>query len=141
MANGESTVRGLVEASAERVGATRRLVGDDRDASPAASARVQTRSGLLGRSVTCFQPVRTVLTTERVGATVVTTCDQAATPYRRLLGAVVLTAPARLALDDRGRRLNPVHLRSQIDQTLEARWRLAEPPRRLTAAPAPTRDP
>ena len=52
--------------------------------------------------------------------------DRAQTPYQRLLTAGVLEAEKRKALADLYGRLNPVRLRRQIDERLEALWKLAE---------------
>ena len=55
--------------------------------------------------------------------------DRAQTPYQRLLTAGVLEAEKRKALADLYGRLNPVRLRRQIDERLEALWKLAAPSR------------
>jgi len=104
----------------------RRLIGYDRYCSKAAFEALERLYGLLSLYVNFFQPVRKLVGKEREGAKVKKRFDQAQTPYQRLLSANVLEADKGKALADLYGRLNPVHLRRQIDERLEALWKLAD---------------
>jgi hypothetical protein len=104
----------------------RRLVGYDRFSSKAAFTAFERLYRLVRLWVNFFQPVRKLVSKERVGAKVVKRFDAARTPYQRVLAADVLTADQRGMLDATFQRQNPVQLRKQIDGALEALWALAE---------------
>jgi len=104
----------------------RRLVGYDRFSSRAAFSAFERLYRLVRLWVNFFQPVRKLVSKERVGAKVVKRFDAARTPYQRVLAADVLTADQRRLLDATFQRQNPVQLRQQIDGALETLWALAE---------------
>ena len=104
----------------------RRLVGYDRYCSKAAYEALERLYELVRLYVNFFQPVRKLVGKERVGAKVKKRFDEAQTPYQRLLAAGVLEAEKGKALAELYGRLNPVRLRQQIDERLEALWKLAE---------------
>lgn len=104
----------------------RRLVGYDRYSTKAAFRALQELYALIRRYVNFFQPSRRLVSKERVGAKVIKRFDVAQTPYRRLEAAGVLTDAQHQCLEDEYQRLNPVHLRAQIDQSLDALWKLAD---------------
>ena len=106
--------------------AVRRLVGYDRYSSRAAHAGLQRLYGLLRLQLNFFRPLRKLLTKRRVGSKVHKRYDAAQTPYQRLLGAGVLSAPERQALDRAFLAINPVTLAHQIQQTLDTLWSLRE---------------
>jgi len=104
----------------------RRLAGYDRYCSKAAYEALERLYELVRLYVNFFQPVRKLVGKERVGAKVKKRFDEAQTPYQRLLAAGVLEAEKGKALAELYGRLNPVRLRQQIDERLEALWKLAE---------------
>lgn len=104
----------------------RRLIGYDRYSSKAAYEQMQRLYRVVGLYVNFFQPVSKLIHKERAGAKVRKTYDQARTPYQRLLATHVLDDATRETLATLYARLNPVKLRSQIDDALEALWKLTE---------------
>jgi len=111
----------------------RRLIGYDRYSTKAALTAFERLYRLLRLWVNFFQPLRKLLSKERTGAKVIKRFDPARTPYQRVLAAGVLTAEQRQTLAATYARLNPVRLRAQVDEALDALWSLAE---RSGAAPA-----
>ena len=114
----------------------RRLVGYRRYSSQAAYERLGALYELVRLYVNFFQPIRKLVDKRRDGARVIKHYDEAATPYRRLLasGALARTKAHQLAaLYD---ALDPVKLRSQIDEGLSALAREADRPRSPAALPA-----
>ncbi|MGH7361983.1 MAG: hypothetical protein ACREJI_10270, partial [Candidatus Methylomirabilales bacterium] len=61
----------------------------------------------------------------------------AQTPYQRLCATGVLPALRRQELEAVYQRLNPLHLRRQLESALERLWTLAVPP---GPSPAPPRE-
>lgn len=106
--------------------AVRRLVGYDRYSSRAAYLVLQRLYGLLRLQLNFLRPVRKLVSKHRVGAKVLKRYDRAQTPYQRLLASGVLTEAQRDALEREFRAINPVPLAHQIDQTLDALWKLRE---------------
>ena len=109
--------------------AVRRLVGYGRYSSKAAHAQLAALYAQLRLYFNFFQPLRKVLAKERVGGRVRKRYDEAATPYRRLLAADVLTRAQRDTLDRQYRALDPVALLAEIHADLDALRPLAEPDR------------
>jgi len=112
----------------------RRLVGYDRYSSRAAYAEFQHLYRVVSLYVNFFQPVQRVTTKERAGAKVKKHYDEPQTPYRRLLAAGVLDEAKRSELVTLYERLNPIRLQAQIDESLEALWKLADRPGRPARA-------
>ena len=106
--------------------AVRRRVGYDRYASKAAYALLERLYRLAGLHTNFFQPTCKLISKERVGAKVYKKYDTAQTPYQRLLKTGVLDQAHQQVLAALYRSLNPVELRRQIYETLEALWKLAE---------------
>jgi hypothetical protein len=104
----------------------RRLIGYDRYNTKAAYHLLQRLYGDVRLYVNFFQPLRKLVSKERLGAKVKKHYDQAQTPHQRLLAADVLeqSEPQDLAMLYAG--LNPVQLRRNINETLEALWKLAD---------------
>jgi hypothetical protein len=103
--------------------AVRRLVGYNRYSTQAAYALLVQFYDLHRLYVNFFQPVRKLVSKERVGPKVVKRFDTAATPYQRLLRSGVLGATAARDLELLERHLNPLKLRSAmlaIQQELHA---------------------
>jgi hypothetical protein len=104
----------------------RRLVGYDRYSTKAAAAAFDRLYRLLRWWVNFFQPLRKVISKERVGAKVIKRYDVAQTPYQRLLALDVLTDEQAAALRTEFVRLNPIRLRAAIDAALDALWNQAD---------------
>ncbi len=104
----------------------RRLVGYDRYTSRAALAQLNTLYRVLRLYWNFFQPLRKLTAKVRHGARVTKRYDRAQTPYQRLLASDVLTPDQRHALDTLYRCLNPLALRTQIQETLRRVWQLAD---------------
>jgi hypothetical protein len=75
-----------------------------------------------------FQPLRKLIAKVRRGARVTKRYDRAQTPYQRLLASGVLLDAQQQALAAVYRELNPLALRSQIQQALHRLWQLADRP-------------
>ena len=106
----------------------RRLVGYDRYASKASFKQLREVYVALSLYVNFFQPIRKLIGKEREGAKVKKKYDLSQTPYQRLLASRVLGEAQQSSLEDLYRGLNPVKLRLEIDEALEALWKLAERP-------------
>ncbi len=104
----------------------RRLIGYDRYSTKAAYEQMQRLYGYVRLYVNFFQPVAKLVSKERVGAKVKKHYDDPQTPYQRLLASGVLDGAKRESLAKFYASLNPVRLRAQIDDALEALWRLAD---------------
>ena len=74
-----------------------------------------------------FQPVRKLLSTERVGGKVKKVYDEARTPYQRLVAANVLDEEQRAKLERLYRSLNPAKLRQEILALENRLWQLRQP--------------
>ena len=97
----------------------RRFVGYDRYSSQGAYDRLGELYQLLRLYLNFFQPMRKLVSKERVGAKVRKVYDQAATPYQRLLSSEALTAAERGRLTRIYPVLNPVDLRAKIESVLQ----------------------
>lgn len=106
--------------------AVRRRVGYDRYSSRAAYALLERLYGLLRLQLNFLRPVRRLVHKQRVGAKVLKHYDAAQTPYQRVLASGVLSAGQRQALERDFHAINPAALARQIDQTLEALWKMSE---------------
>lgn len=104
----------------------RRLVGYDRLSSKAAYEELGQLYKLVRLYVNFFQPLRKLIGKEREGSKVKKRFDRAQTPYQRVLAAGILTEEKRAEMEKVYRSLNPVKLRSEIDERLAALWKLAE---------------
>lgn len=104
----------------------RRLIGYDRYSSKAAFEQFGRVYGLVNLYVNFFQPIRKVVGKERNGAKVKMSYDEARTPYERMLAAQVLTEEKSKELEELFQSLNPVKLRTQIDDTLAILWKMAD---------------
>jgi hypothetical protein len=75
-----------------------------------------------------FEPMRKLLSKERVAGKVRKRYDEAQTPYQRLLASKVLSEDKAGALQRWYERLNPVRLRAEVEAGLEKLWVLRERP-------------
>jgi hypothetical protein len=106
----------------------RRLIGYDRYSSRAALEALTRVYDLTRLYVNFFQPVMKLVRKTRHGARVYKVYDTARTPYQRLLGSGTLMEARRQELAATYHGLNPVWLLKQINENLEALWKLAEQP-------------
>ncbi len=106
--------------------AVRRLVGYDRYSSRAALDTLNRLYDLMRWYSNFFQPVMKLQHKSRHGAKVHKIYDRAKTPYRRLLDSGALSEGQRRHLAATYARLNPIKLRSQIDDTLSRLWALSD---------------
>jgi len=106
--------------------AVRRLVGYDRYSSRAAFAVLQRLYRLLRLQLNFLRPVRKLVSKQRRGANVLKRYDAAQTPYQRMLASGVLSEAQRQALEREFHAIHPVALARQIEQTLEALWKLRD---------------
>lgn len=106
----------------------RQRVGYDRYASKAAYEQMERLYRSLRLYANFFQPIRKLVSKQRVGSKVVKRFDVARTPYRRLLESGVLGEEKRGELDRLYVSLNPMKLKREIDEALDGLWRLAERP-------------
>lgn len=104
----------------------RRLVGYHRYSTKAAYEQMERLYTLVRQYFNFFQPIAKVISKERLGAKVIKRYDVAKTPYQRLLEAGVLEEARQLSLETEYRSLNPVLLRSKIEEGLVALWKLSE---------------
>lgn len=104
----------------------RKTVGYDRFASQAALAALAAVYQPLRLYMNFFQPLRKVVSRERLGAKVRKRYDTARTPYQRLLASGALDEPGQERLRQLYLGLNPLRLRAEIEAALERLWRLAE---------------
>jgi hypothetical protein len=86
-------------------------------------------------SVNFLHPVQKLLHSERTGARVRKSYDQAQTPYRRLLASGTLAATEQDTLERFFLLLNPVALKTQTEQALRRLWDNAAPVRSSWAPP------
>lgn len=103
----------------------RRQIGYDRYCTKAAHEQLQDVYSKVRLYVNFFQPIRKLIRKERIGAKVKKVYDGAQTPYQRLLASGELDEAKRQSLEVQFRSLNPAELRRQIDEALEALWKLA----------------
>jgi hypothetical protein len=104
----------------------------DRYSSQAAFETLRHLYAQLRLYVNFFRPTAKLKVKVRRGARIIKRYDRAQTPYRRLLGSGVLTKQQQTALDVLYQNLNPVRLRQEIQDALQALWKLADQPREVT---------
>jgi hypothetical protein len=104
----------------------RRMVGYDRYSSKAAYDQMVKLYALIQDYMNFFQPMRKLVSKERVAGKVRKRYDEAQTPYQRLLASKVLPEDKVESLRRRYEWLNPVRLRAEIEAELEKLWNLRE---------------
>ena len=105
----------------------RRLIGYGRYTTRESLKLLQRVYSLTRQYINYFQPVMKLRSKTRRGAKVHKTYDRARTPYQRLLEYDVLSTEDRQTMQRRYEFLNPLRLRNQIDQAVEALLRTAQP--------------
>jgi len=118
----------------------RRTVGYDRYSSREAYEQLNWLYSPLGLFVNFFQPMRKLVSKERVGAKVTKRYDVAKTPYERVLEKVKMEETKRKELEELYLSLNPAQLRAEIDAALERLWKMAEKPGSITKLDAPMQE-
>jgi len=106
----------------------RRLIGYDRYSSRAAFQTLNRVYDLVRLYVNFFQPVMNLVAKTRHGARVHKVYDRAQTPYQRLLNLGALSEAKQQELATTYHGLDPVRLLKQINENLEALWKLAQRP-------------
>jgi hypothetical protein len=105
----------------------RRLVGYDRYSTKEAYHQLEYLYTLVRLHTNFFQPPCKLIRRERDGAKVHKRYDRAQTPYQRLLATAVLSKAQRKRLAMLYQALNPLQLRTQIDDALHSLWQMAQP--------------
>lgn len=104
----------------------RRLIGYDRFETEAELALLEAIYLDLRCYANFFQPVLKLKSKERVGQHVKRQYDVAATPYRRVLQAEDVALADKLSLTQLYVQLNPVTLRTRIDDNVARLWKLVQ---------------
>jgi transposase InsO family protein len=106
----------------------RRLVGYDRYSSRPAYEELRAFYRVLRLYWNFFQPLRKLVAKVRHGARVTKRYDRAQTPYQRLLASGILRDAQRQALARQYQDLNPLALRTDLQERLRRLWTLADRP-------------
>jgi hypothetical protein len=114
----------------------RRFIGYDRYATKEAFEQMRHLYQVVRLYVNFFQPISKLIGKRREGAKVRKQYDRAQTPYQRLRATTALSESQREGLAALYEYLNPVQLRQQIDQELQALWKMAQPDPRAEAEAA-----
>lgn len=114
--------------------AVRAVVGYDRYSSREALKRMGELYEIERLYRNFFQPVRKLVSKERVGPKVRKRFDVAQTPYQRLMASEALDDATRQRLSNLYRVLNPVSLRQHIEKALEVLYAERELPKTSKAA-------
>ncbi len=103
----------------------RALVGYDRYEGPAATRALNAAYDRLRLWVNFFQPSMKLVGKERIAGKVRKRYDRAQTPSQRVLASPQVSEEVKRDLRVQFESLNPVALRRELDQRLEAFWELA----------------
>ncbi len=104
----------------------RHTVGYDRLETEAEFRLLQSIYADLRLYINCFQPVLKLLTKQRIGDKVVRRYDRARTPYQRILERPEVSLQQKARLMHLYVQLNPVALRTSIDQKVAKLWHIAK---------------
>jgi hypothetical protein len=104
----------------------RHTIGYDRLESEAEFLLLQSIYADLRLYSNFFQPVLKLLTKERIGSKSVRRYDQARTPYQRVLERPEIAFQAKARLTQLYVQLNPVTLRTSIDQKVAKLWKISK---------------
>ena len=102
----------------------RHLIGYDRFESQAELELLNSLYADLRLYVNFFQPVSKLVGKERLGKKTVKRYDQAATPYQRTLSSAQVDLKVKAQLCHQYLQLNPVVLRTSIDQKVALLWKI-----------------
>lgn len=103
----------------------RRLIGYDRLDTQAQCSLLQSIYQDLRLYSNFFQPVLKLLSKERIDKKTIKRYDTAATPYQRVLASTDIPLPAKARLTNLYVQLNPVTLRTTIDQKVDQLWKIS----------------
>jgi hypothetical protein len=103
----------------------RRLIGYDRLDTQAQCILLQSIYQDLRLYSNFFQPVLKLLSKERVDKKTIKRYDTAATPYQRVLASTDIPLAAKARLTNLYVQLNPVTLRTTIDQKVDQLWKIS----------------
>lgn len=103
----------------------RRLIGYDRFDTQAQYLLLQAIYQDLRLYSNFFQPVLKLLSKEKVDNKLIKRYDTAATPYQRVLASKIVPLDAKASLTNLYVQLNPVKLRTTIDQKVDQLWKIS----------------
>jgi putative heme degradation protein len=102
----------------------RHVIGYDRFESPQELELLNSIYADLRLYVNFFQPVLKLIGKEQVGKKTIKRYDEAATPYQRVLKSEQVDLAAKARLCHQYLQLNPVRLRSRIDDKVAKLWKI-----------------
>jgi len=103
----------------------RRLIGYDRLETQAQCSLLQSIYQDLRLYSNFFQPVLKLISKERMDKKTIKRYDTAATPYQRVLASTDIPLAAKARLTNLYVQLNPVTLRTTIDQKVDQLWNIS----------------
>ena len=103
----------------------RRLIGYDRLEAQAQCSLLQSIYQDLRLYSNFFQPVLKLISKERMDKKTIKRYDTAATPYQRVLASTDIPLAAKARLTNLYVQLNPVTLRTTIDQKVDQLWNIS----------------
>ena len=104
----------------------RHTVGYDRLQTEEEFALLQSIYADLRLYINFFQPVLKLIAKEHIGKQLVRRYDQARTPYQRILERKEITLDLKAHLTHLYVQLNPVVLRTSIDQKVARLWKISK---------------
>jgi len=103
----------------------RRLIGYQRFETVAENNLLQSIYADLRLYFNFFQPVLKLVSKEHVDKKIIKRYDTAATPYQRVLASKDIQLDVKATLTNLYVQLNPVKLRTSIDQKVDQLWRIS----------------
>ena len=103
----------------------RRLIGYDRFETEAEYLLLQSIYADLRLYANFFQPVLKLVSKEHVDKKLIKRYDQAATPFQRVLAANDIPFETKARLTNLYVQLNPVQLRTSIDEKVAKLWKIS----------------
>ena len=103
----------------------RRLIGYDRFETETENNLLQSIYEDLRLYINFFQPVLKLVSKEQVDKKIIKRYDTAATPYQRVLASKDIQLDVKARLTNLYVQLNPVKLRTSIDQKVDQLWRIS----------------
>ena len=103
----------------------RRLIGYDRFETETENNLLQSIYEDLRLYINFFQPVLKLVSKEQVDKKIIKRYDTAATPYQRVLASKDIQFDVKATLTNLYVQLNPVKLRTSIDQKVDQLWRIS----------------
>jgi hypothetical protein len=103
----------------------RRLIGYDRFETETENNLLQSIYEDLRLYINFFQPVLKLVSKEQVDKKIIKRYDTAATPYQRVLASKDIQLDVKARLTNLYVQLNPVKLRTSIDQKVDLLWKIS----------------